>query len=489
MKKTTLILFLVSFLFFGTISCYESGIYDSINNKIGATADVLDDQQSLDASNFTFYDGDTGAAVTDDFSLPVNGANGTTITWESDDSVVVITGNLAEVSRPASGAGDVAVNLTATISKSGFVETKLIPVTISQWAIGESKSFSAGAVPFEMKYVPAGTFPVDDIYNATSLDDGEATVAKHFLMGRGEVTYGEVAAVYQWAWDNGKMTEAVIDDPNGMLYYGDQKLILYGEYDVGTNLFRVVDFSSGTFTVEAGYENYPCNNISWFGAVLYTNWLTEMIFGSSDEVVYTWNDSWDGSGYTNYDGIADDGIWQEDETQADYSKLGFRLPSLEEWECASRYIGTIDPGYGIESPASSGIYWTPGDFASGASADTDNSAATMAVAWYVDNREIFPQCVIDSLGYGTHPVGTAGNADGEGTPFSGNANQLGIYDMCGNMKEMCFDEYPVGSHSRRYVMGGKYSAEYYDMKIGQLSFGYPANPESSIGFRVARGVR
>jgi|GEM_PF-2987501 len=489
MKKLYFIIILALYFCFGGISCYHSDIYDSINKQIGVSADVLEDSQALNAADFTFSDGSTATAVRDDFNLPVSGANGTTITWESDNAAINIAGTLAEVSRPANGDGNETVTLTATISKSGLTETKSIAVTVSPWSIGESKSFSAGAVPFAMKYVPSGTFPVDDFYNATSLDDGEATVADHFLMGRGEVTYAEVAAVYQWAWDNGKLTEAVIDDPNGMLYYASQKLILYGEYDVGTNLFRVIDFSSGTFTVEAGYENYPCNNITWFGAVLYSNWLTEMIYGSSDEVVYTWNDSWDGAGYPDYDGIADDGIWQEDETQADYTKLGFRLPSLDEWRCASRYIGTTDPGYGIESPASSGIYWTSGDYASGASADTTDLAATMAVAWYEDNREIYPQCVLAGTGYGTHPVGTAGNADGEGTPFSGNANQLGIYDMSGNLVEWCFDEYPVGTHSRRYAKGGKYSALINDMKIDRLSFGVPANPESSIGFRVARGVR
>lgn len=61
---------------------------------------------------------------------------------------------------------------------------------------------------------------------------------------------------------------------------------------------------------------------------------------------------------------------------------GFRLPTNEEWELASRYQGT---GGSSGSLYLDGMYWTPGSWASGATADTADAAAVGAVAWYRDN--------------------------------------------------------------------------------------------------------
>ncbi len=54
------------------------------------------------------------------------------------------------------------------------------------------------------------------------------------------------------------------------------------------------------------------------------NWLTEMRDGNTDNVVYEWVDNGDG------EGIASDGIWQEDETDENTALNGYRLPSSDE---------------------------------------------------------------------------------------------------------------------------------------------------------------
>ncbi|WP_338016109.1 immunoglobulin-like domain-containing protein, partial [Paenibacillus paridis] len=61
-------------------------------------------------------------------TLPATGANGTTITWSSNDSTVVDEDG--KVTRPSYTAGDKEVTLIATITKGGVTETKTFTVQV-----------------------------------------------------------------------------------------------------------------------------------------------------------------------------------------------------------------------------------------------------------------------------------------------------------------------------------------------------------------------
>ena len=70
------------------------------------------------------------SAVTADITLPAKGVNGSTITWTSENSAIVIEDGVAKVTRPAQDAGDVTGTLTATITCNGASDTKVFNITV-----------------------------------------------------------------------------------------------------------------------------------------------------------------------------------------------------------------------------------------------------------------------------------------------------------------------------------------------------------------------
>jgi len=78
-------------------------------------------------------------------ALPAAGANGTTITWASDDAGVV-TNDAQTVNRPVFSAGDATVTLTATITKGAASDTKDFVLTVI--ALADQTDITAGAPAF-----------------------------------------------------------------------------------------------------------------------------------------------------------------------------------------------------------------------------------------------------------------------------------------------------------------------------------------------------
>ena len=94
---------------------------------------VADAGTKLDYADITFAAGDSSSTVTDDFVLPLTGANGTVIAWSEKTDAgdnIDLTNDSATITRPSFDDGDATVVLTATISKGTEESTKDFSLTI-----------------------------------------------------------------------------------------------------------------------------------------------------------------------------------------------------------------------------------------------------------------------------------------------------------------------------------------------------------------------
>lgn len=130
------------------------------------------------------------------------------------------------------------------------------------------------------------------------------------------------------------------------------------------------------------------------------------------------------------------------------SNIKFRLPKVVEWEFASKG-GDRSCGY---------VY--------AGSNNIDD------VAWYDKNAY---SCGSNNPSYGTHDVMTK------------RPNELGIYDMSGNVWEWCEDIYE-SNNSRRVVVGGSWYDNASSCRVDSRSIINPDKGFNLIGFRLAMVV-
>lgn len=193
-------------------------------------------------------------------------------------------------------------------------------------------------------------------------------------------------------------------------------------------------------------ENGPVNGVTWFNAVEYCNRrsIAEGLkpcyrYLSSGTDPAGWPSGWSGY-YQNAANIGCD--WHAD---------GYRLPTEMEWMFAASG-GTRGQGF---------VY--------------SGSDSLDEVGWYKDNS-----------GNVFHPMGTR------------QPNELGLYDMSGNLREWCWDiyqqGYPTGDewdprgpekgYSDRVIRGGSYD---YDATFSEVDHRAWYMASTGLGFRVCRG--
>ena len=174
-------------------------------------------------------------------------------------------------------------------------------------------------------------------------------------------------------------------------------------------------------------KNYPVDCVSWYDAIYFCNKLSEKlgftpvyaVDGKTD--VATWN-------YTPHEGESIEG-----EISQNLVADGFRLPTVEEWQYATK---------------------------GGQNYKYSGSNNLDEVGWYSRNS-----------GNKTHPVAQK------------KANGYGLYDMSGNVWEWCWDVYPWEQNSR-YSFGGYFGSDEYKCRVYGDFYDNASPRYYSVGFRI-----
>jgi len=218
-----------------------------------------------------------------------------------------------------------------------------------------------------------------------------------------------------------------------------------GKYDVTFGEYGAFCQATGRHTPGHAGGDWglrPVFNVSWYDALDYCNWRSQQ------------------------EGLTPCYVINGDKTTCDFTANGYRLPTEAEWEYAAKG-GSQSKGYKY----------------SGSNSPSD-------VAWYYDNSG---HAFIDQNGLDGCQVHLVGRLK---------PNELGIYDMSGNVDQWCWDWYdknyyqssptdnptgPLGG-SRRVARGGDFETNDWIVRTTTREFG-PPSIHGDLGFRLVRSAQ
>ena len=348
------------------------------------------------------------------------------------------------------------------------------------WANGESSSVQNQVMSF-ISLKGEQDWPVvwQKTASSTSVSPTDkASVKADFAIADTEVSAGFFMTVYKWALNNG--------------YKFDFTSLPYLGYNKATD-------SSKNSALD------PVTGISWYNAVVFCNAATEWYNATknpSEPLTCAYKVGGTGAGEIIRDATYTIELDKIDPKQhlslsKDYyshvgDSTGFRLPTRTEWE----YAASVSPVKHNEtvSLVYSGTALPETFFAS--------SYGTLSGAYDAllqgSSEYLLLYCVysapefVSSDEYGTQYIGKYHVRKPYRTESK--ANDIGLYDMCGNVFEWAEDMESIGY---RYVNGGSWDSNGLDYTIGSFDRSAPTLVNSSsqtvnsknTGFRLCRNIR
>lgn len=254
------------------------------------------------------------------------------------------------------------------------------------------------------------------------------------------VQYPRMIAVAAETFQMG--SNEAIDRQNERVHEVTVKPFFISETEVTQELYEAVMKENPSYANAKG-PDFPVNMVTWFDAVRFCNALSEQT-GLPPAYTIT----------------GDTVIW-------DRESRGYRLPTEAEWEYAARGGPYGATGDAISAATYAGLKY-----------QNERSAGSLKVgevAWYNGNSGKRAQPVRKKL-----------------------PNELGLYDMSGNVMEWCWDwleDYskepvydPEGALSgrKRVCRGGSFTTQDTLVKVTKRHSESPMLKAHSIGFRLAQ---
>lgn len=313
--------------------------------------------------------------------------------------------------------------------------------------------------------IAAGTFIMgrpDSEVGAPSERPTHPVALDSYWIGTYEITNQQYVDVLNWANAGG-----LLSDSDGGAYTGGF-VYAYGQKLIGTytsiGIASSIDYVDGVFVVQsrpgAAGEDYsmadhPVVQVTWYGAVLYCNWLSEALGLEPSYNPITWE-------------------------RFSPVRNGYRLPTEAEWERAAGWDGTRHWRYSFISD------------------EIDTNRANLYL----------PPSLTNPLGLSeypqTSPIGWFDGTNvglGNGVATLGSASFVGCYDMSGNVWEWCHDWYGENYYANSPVNNpeGPATGQYRVLRGGAWNSGSdmcrsayrggstpPDSYSYSYGFRIAR---
>ncbi|MBN1649188.1 MAG: InlB B-repeat-containing protein [Spirochaetales bacterium] len=320
---------------------------------------------------------------------------------------------------------------------------------------------SAGGISFPTGITDLGTGVVNDSY----------------AIGETEVTWALWDTVRSWAsTDSGEGQRA----DGGTLY-------------IFANTGRMGSEASGT----GMSEQHPVTMINWRDAMVFCNALTEFcnvqnMAGLS--FVYTTDASY-GTPVricNDDDSISYPGPGGQDDPYVNPEADGFRLPLSMEWELAARWCGIDADGRTDLIDGSSdvdltdGYFWTPGEYASGALTFYNDEDDINPANSVVDGKDANDMVAVYGFYYNHGWVNKNTIATQEVAGLQ--ANELGIFDMSGNVGEWVFGWFPGQEGLYRMIREGYWHGTAATLRIGMINYFRPHIESADYGFRLCKSA-